>query len=169
MGIYIRFAMWAFMMLGGLAAGILIDLKNFRFLFLNIYFHIFTLVPGLVLLRMVMLVSRKTGRMLARYGREGEVKRMETNRLVTSGVYSCMRHPMHFGLLFFPLSLALIAGSPSFIVIIAPVEMILMVVMIKLLEEREAIEKFGEDYIRYMKEVPMFNLRPECLKRLFEG
>ena len=97
------------------------------------------------------------------------MKRRETNKLVRSGVYSCMRHPMHFGLLFFPLSLALIAGSVSFIVIIAPLEMILMVVMIKLLEEREAIAKFGEEYVRYMKEVPMFNLRPECLKKLFEA
>jgi len=30
--------------------------------------------------------------------------RLETNKLVSTGVYDCMRHPMHFGLLFFPWS-----------------------------------------------------------------
>ncbi|MHA1728749.1 MAG: methyltransferase family protein [Promethearchaeota archaeon] len=92
---------------------------------------------------------------------------METNRLVTDGIYGCIHHPMHLGLLFFTLSLALILGSPTFIFLIAPIEMILMVLMIKTLEEPEVIAKFSDEYHKYMRNVPMFNLRPKCLRYLF--
>jgi len=77
-----------------------------------------------------------------------------------------MRHPMHFGLLFFPWSLALILGSPAFIAIVAPLEMLFMIVMIKLVEEPEALRKFGQAYQEYRARVPMFNLRPPCLRQL---
>ncbi len=68
---------------------------------------------------------------------------METNRLVTSGYYACMRHPMHLGLLFFPWSVALIFGSVTFILLLAPLEMLSMIIMIKLLEENEAGKKLA--------------------------
>jgi protein-S-isoprenylcysteine O-methyltransferase Ste14 len=44
--------------------------------------------------------------------------------------------------------------------------MAMMVVLIKLFEEREAIEKFGEDYRKYMQTTPMFCVRIACLKEL---
>ncbi len=169
MGIVLRFIMWALMLLGGGFLGVYLDLKWFPSLFGNFYFHIATVVPGLILLRLVLLVSKNTGRFLARNGREGKIPRMETNKLVTTGMYGCMRHPMHLGLLFFPLAFALIIGSVSFIIIIVPFEVISMLILIKLVEEREAISKFGEDYIEYMKRVPMFNFSPGCLKLLFKS
>ena len=86
--------------------------------------------------------------------------------LVTDGLYALMRHPMHLGLLFFPLSVALLVGSPSFILIIAPLEMLLMVVMIKTLEEPEAIAKFGDAYREYRENVPMFCVRIACIRAL---
>ena len=162
-----RIAVWVVMMFGGAALGILLDLVWFPALFKSIYFHLITLVPGAGLMRLVMLVSRNTGKVLARRGREGEIPKFETNRLVKDGYYSCMRHPMHFGLLFFPLSFALVVGSVSFIILIAPLEIIFMIVMIKLLEEPEAIKKFGDEYRKYMHEVPMFSLKWSCIKKLF--
>ncbi len=75
---------------------------------------------------------------------------------------------MHLALLFFPLALALILGSPSFILLVWPAEVLLMLFLIKTVEEREALSKFGDDYRRYMEEVPAFNSRPECLRKLFE-
>ncbi len=169
MGVVLRFVMWFVMLIGGSILGIIIDLRFFPGLFRNLYFHIATVVPGLILLRLVMLVSKNTGRFLARNGREGNIPRMETNKLVTTGMYGCMRHPMHLGLLFFPLSFALIVGSVSFLIIIVPVEMIMMLVLIKLVEEREAISKFGDSYREYMKEVPMFSFSPRCLRMLLVG
>ncbi len=169
MGIVLRFVMWFLMLFGGGFLGVYFDLKWFPSLFRNLYFHIITVVPGLILLRLVLLVSKNTGRFLSRNGREGELPRMETNKLVTTGMYGCMRHPMHLGLLFFPLAFALIIGSVTFIIVIVPMEVVMMLILIKLVEEREAISKFGDDYIEYMKRVPMFNLSPRCLKLLLMG
>jgi len=163
-----RIAMWLIMLVGGGVLGFWLDWHWFRPLVSNLVFHAASLVIGLLLLGLVMRISRSTGRLLARLGREGDIPRMETNKLVTDGVYSCMRHPMHLGLLFFPWAIALILGSPSFIMIIAPLEMLFMVIMIKLVEESEAIRKFGETYREYQQQVPMFSLRPSCLRQLLQ-
>jgi len=77
-----------------------------------------------------------------------------------------MRHLMHLGLFLFPLSLALLIGSPSFILVIVPLEALFMLAMIKLMEEPEAIAKFGKAYREYQQRVPMFNLRPDCPRLL---
>ena len=165
----VRIIIWIVMLVGGSIAGVLMDLRWFPVLFKSLYFHVITFILGVVLLRFVLLISRNTGRFLAKMGRQGEeISRMETNKLVTEGMYACMRHPMHFGLLFFPLSIALILGSPSFIFLIAPLEMFFMMVMIKVGEEPEAISKFGEDYRAYMKKVPMFSLKPDCIRQLLQ-
>ncbi len=74
-----------------------------------------------------MKISKNTGRTLAKYGREGKLKRMQTNVLVKQEIYKYMRHPMHLGLFLFPLGIAFLIGSPSFILIIAPIEIIFYV------------------------------------------
>ncbi len=162
-----RIVIWVVMLGGGVVLGVTLDAIWFRELLLNPWWHLATIVPGLLLLKLVFLVSRNTGRTLSRYGREGKLPRFETNRLVMTGPYGCMRHPMHFGLLFLPLAVALIVGSPSFIFLIAPGEAVFMLLMIRFLEEAEATKKFGVDYTTYKKRVPAFNLRWHCLKRLF--
>ena len=75
---------------------------------------------------------------------------------------------MHFGLLFFPWAVALLLGSPFFILVLAPLEMLFMLAMIKLVEEPGAIRKFGDEYREYMRRVPMFSLRRECWRQLWE-
>ncbi|MEA2078686.1 MAG: isoprenylcysteine carboxylmethyltransferase family protein [Pseudomonadota bacterium] len=162
----LRLLLWLVLLVGGGAVGIWFDLKLFPRLLSNPWWHLATIIAGLMLLRLVFRVSRVTGRTLARQGRVGDLPRMETNRLVTTGPYACMRHPMHLGLLLFPWAVALIIGSPSFLLFIAPVEMVAMVAMILTLEEREALQKFGESYAEYRRRVPAFNLRPACLRRL---
>ncbi len=164
-----RITVWIAMMLGGIIGGLWLDWRRFRKLLLNPLFHVVTLILGVLLLQGLRTSSANTGRMLAQLGKEGEdVPRFETNKLVKSGVYSCMRHPMHLGLLFFPLAVALIIGSPAFIFIIAPLEMLLMIVMIKFIEEPEAIAKFGDEYREYQKQTPMFNFSLNCLKQLIQ-
>jgi len=163
-----RMLIWVFMLIGGGALGIWLDLRWFHALFVNPIFHLVTLAAGVALLRLVLRASRYTGRMLARRGREGDIPRMDTNKLVTTGIYACMRHPMHFGLLFLPWSAALILGSPTFILLLAPLEMLFILAMIQLVEEPEAIRKFGEAYREYKKRVPMFNLRPDCWRQILK-
>ena len=60
----------------------------------------------------------------------------------------------------------MILGSPSFIFLIAPLEMLIIVILIKLVEEREALAKFSDDYRAYMKSTPMFSLRPDCIRKM---
>jgi len=163
-----RFYVWVFMLWGGAAAGIYFDLKFFRQIFFSLPYHAISLVTGILLLRLVIRISRNTGRTLARYGRKGEVPALETNVLVSEGPYRYMRHPMHLGLLFFPLSIALITGSPTFSFIIAPLEMLIMLWMIYLVEEPEVRRKFGKQYDMYARGKPWFCLKPECLKVLLK-
>jgi len=164
-----RIFMWVVLLFGGAAIGLWLDVKYYYQFLTSAWFHMITIVPGVLMLWAVLRASKTTGRLLASKGRVGKLDRMQTNKLVTSGVYACMRHPMHLGLLFFPLSLALLIGSLTFIILIAPLEMLFMVIMIRLVEEPEAIRKFGSDYRKYMKTVPMFNLRWKCLKQLLKN
>ena len=163
----IRILIWFFLLAGGLIAGPLLDMALFPNLFCSISFHLVSFIFGAILLRLVINGARNSGRQLANRGRVGDLPRMETNRLVTTGLYRCMRHPMHLALLFFPLALALLEGSPSFIIIIWPMEVLFILVMILLVEEPEAKKKFGQDYIAYEKDVPMFTLSLSCLHKLF--
>ena len=162
----VRLLLWVLFLAGGAGLGLWLDWRHWRGLLTSPWFHLATFPLGALLLRFVFTAARTTGRHLAREGRVGPLPRLQTNRLVTTGPYACMRHPMHFGLLFFPLAVALLIGSPSFIGLIAPAEMVLMVVLVLTLEEREATRKFGADYARYRQRVPPFSLRPDCLRRL---
>ena len=161
-----RLSMWIVMIFGGIAAGYYLDDLLFPNFHNNFVFHIVSFVIGAFMLLFVLRVSKNTGRTLAKFGRKGDLPRMDTNELVTDGIYAYMRHPMHLGLLFFPLSVAFLVASLSFILIIAPAEILFMLIMIKLVEEREAIVKFGNDYREYMKRVPWFCFKIKCLKEL---
>lgn len=157
------------MLLGGAALSLYIDSGLFENIDVNILFHIIIFLVGAILFSLVIIISKNTGRTLAKYGRKGSIKRMDTNVLVTQGAYKYMRHPMHFGLLFFPLSIAFLIGSPSFILLIAPAEIIFMLIVIRLIEEPEAIKKFGNEYIEYKKHVPWFCFKMKCLKELLKS
>jgi protein-S-isoprenylcysteine O-methyltransferase Ste14 len=106
------------------------------------------------------------GRELAKKGREGDIPRLETNKLVTSGIYSCTRHPMLLGLMFLPLGLALLIGSVTFI-IISLFEAVIIFILMIVFDEKEAEKKFGEKYREYKKNVPVFPKKKECWKKLF--
>jgi protein-S-isoprenylcysteine O-methyltransferase Ste14 len=166
LSVILRILIWLLLLGGGLVAGRLLDGHWFVELWSDPAWHLSTALVGGLLLWLVLRASRNTGRTLGRNGREGQLPRLETNRLVTSGIYSCMRHPMHFGLLFLPLSLALIVGSPGFVFIVSPLEILLMIIMIAGLEEAEVKQKFGDAYLEYRQRVPAFSLRPACLKML---
>ncbi len=116
---------------------------------------------GLLLLTAVLRASGVTGRYLRVYGgSKGGVP----HKIVTIGPYSCMRHPMHFFLSLFPLSIAFLMASPHPL-LISVIEMLLIQLMAVLVDEREAISRFGEDYLSYKKRTPAFNPSPRCLAK----
>ena len=163
-----RLGMWLIMIFGGITGGYYMDHWLFENIHRNVIFHIICFIIGVFLMFLMIRISKNTGRILAKYGRSGELKRMETNVLVEEGVYKYMRHPMHLGLFLFPLSVAFLVASPSFILIIAPAEILMMLLMIKLIEEPEAIGKFGDTYRAYQNRVPGFCFKKECLKELWK-
>ena len=164
-----RIIVWIVFLVGGSVLGKYLDVKIFGFAcnYLSLKYFV-SLLIGIVVGIVMIKISRNTGRTLAKYGREGNLPRMETNVLVKQGIYSYMRHPMHLGLMLFPLSIALIICSPVFIFIISPAIAILMLIMIKFIEEPEAKTKFESEYIEYKKQTPAFCFKISCLKELLK-
>lgn len=165
----IRIVVWGTMIFGGIVLGYYIDSLLFENVHNCVISHVISLLFGVFLLFIVMRISENTGRTLAKYGRKGKLNRMQTNILTKQGIYKYMRHPMHLGLLLLPFAVAFLVGSPSFILIIAPVEIIFMLMLIKFIEEPYSIRKFGDEYLEYKKQVPWFCLKKKCLKKLFEN
>ncbi len=161
--VVIRILLWLIMLIGGAWYSIVQDINNPYFK--NIYFHLFTAILGGFLIFLSFRASATGGRELTK-GRVGDIPRLETNRLVTTGIYSCMRHPMLFGLTLLPLGWALLLGTPTFITIIAPFEMLFIIIMVLIFEEREVKGKFNNEYKAYCKKVSMVSFKLECIKKL---
>ncbi len=164
----LRIFVWFFLLIGGSIGGIFLDLALFPKVINSLLFHIISFVIGIVLFYIVITISKNTGRTLAKYGREGDLPRLETNKLVKNGVYAYMRHPMHLGLILFPFAVAFLVGSLSFILIISPLEAVLILLLIKLVEEPEARQKFGKEYELYEKNTPAFCFKARCIRMLFK-
>jgi len=71
------------------------------------------------------------------------------HKLVTSGPYRRIRHPMYIALIVYELSWVLVSASLLFLVYYV-ITVLLMLVRIPR-EELMMLEKFGEEYRRYMK------------------
>ena len=162
-----RFLVWLVLLLLGAAAGFIMDWFWFRSWLFNPLWHVGALLVGVLLFSLLRRGARNTGRYLAQHGHAAGNSSFEPDRLVDSGPYSCMRHPMHFALLLAPPALAFLLGSLSFLLICAPLEMLLIVVLVKFIEEPGARQKFGDAYRDYQRRVPFFSLRRSCLAALF--
>ena len=77
-------------------------------------------------------------------------------KLITNGLYAYVRNPMILGLFIFMLGLGVLLGSLSLIFIFTPLFIVLNVLYIKAIEEKEMEKKFGREYLEYKKRVPMF-------------
>ncbi len=167
LSVLIRILLWIVLLVGGAYFSISYDLRYFPRVFKSLPFHLISFLLGIILLRFSFRAAAAGGRELARNGREGNLPRLETNRLVTTGIYACTRHPMLFGLMALPMGLALLLGSLSFILFVAPAEALIILVMILTLEEREAIAKFGDAYRLYKSRTPLIPRSKECWRKLF--
>lgn len=77
-----------------------------------------------------------------------------TEKIVTTEVYSIVRHPQYFGGLLAHMGISfLLSGWYSLLV--TPL-MVLLVYLISKKEEEELIREFGKEYKDYKKKVPMF-------------
>jgi protein-S-isoprenylcysteine O-methyltransferase Ste14 len=93
---------------------------------------------------------------------------VHTTKLVDTGIYSVVRHPQYLGgilalflanLLFYPHWLFLVLGVPG----------ALILYFSTIWEEKRLIQRFGDDYVAYMKMVPRMNIIQGIIRRWKEG
>ncbi len=77
-------------------------------------------------------------------------------KLITTGLYGCIRNPMALGMLLMLEGLGFYFGSLSLIIFFAPLPVVLYALYIKAVEEPELELRFGKEYVEYKKRVPMF-------------
>ena len=76
--------------------------------------------------------------------------------LVTTGLNSRIRNPMVLGWFIMLFGLGILLKSISLIFIFAPIFILLNILYLKNIEEKEMEKKFGEQYLKYKESVPMF-------------
>ena len=79
----------------------------------------------------------------------------EEGKIVNSNIYSVLRHPVYAGVLRVIIGLALLNGNANSIAFILFVPLGLTG-WIRLVEEKELIERFGLSYLDYRKRAPAF-------------
>ncbi len=127
-------------------------------------FGIWLSILGIVVLAWGFSLHITAGKTLKKMGHTPGHRSIWPNRLVKSGIYSCMRHPEHLGLAIVPFGIALLLNS--LVAILSSGWAILAAFFfVAVIEEPECIEKFGEDYFEYMESTPAFSLRPGCLAK----
>ncbi|MFQ6121869.1 MAG: methyltransferase family protein [Dehalococcoidales bacterium] len=77
-------------------------------------------------------------------------------RLVTTGLYSRVRNPMVLGWIIMLFGVGLLLNSISLIFIFTPLFLLLNILYLKTIEEKEMEKKFGQEYLKYKESVPMF-------------
>ena len=123
-----------------------------------------TVSLGIFLMAYGLLLNAVAGKTLKKYGhfdiRKG-IRKPE--RLVTVGIYSCMRHPAQFGSIFFGWGLALLTSN-VYALLLAGWYSFSALYFILAIEERETMREFGEDYCKFLAERPPFTPSLRCLR-----
>jgi len=78
------------------------------------------------------------------------------SRIIDSGIYGIVRHPMYLGAIIMFFSHFFL--GQNWVVAIGTIVAIVCCYLIILSDDEQNIEKFGDDYRRYMKKVPRINL-----------
>jgi protein-S-isoprenylcysteine O-methyltransferase Ste14 len=79
-----------------------------------------------------------------------------TTVLVTTGIYAHSRNPSLFGKLLGVLAVGMVMNSFSFCFILIPALLVGSLVEKVWRQEPQLVEIFGEEYLRYQKDVPLF-------------
>ena len=83
-----------------------------------------------------------------------EVSATRASELLTEGIYGQIRHPRYVGLMLEVSGFALIANYlAGYVVVVATIPFLWVTV---LLEERELMQRFGDQYAQYAQRVPRF-------------
>ena len=100
--------------------------------------------------------------------RGGKNKQIYAESLVTTGFFAHSRNPLYLGNLISATGLLILLGSlPQFLVGMA--FFLIAYFSIVKAEELYLMEKFGDEYLQYMRRVPRFRLRLSGLRHSLQG
>ncbi len=158
MGFAQKFAFWATLWISLLFAGYfspkVMDIP---------LLHTVFIILGICLILYGLILNAIGGRTLKKYGhfeiRQGIQK---PERLVTAGIYSCMRHPAQFGSIFFGLGIAFLTAKLLVILYGGWVSFLALYFILRI-EEKETIKNFGNKYCIYAQKVPPFTFSISCM------
>ena len=128
-------------------------------------FPLFVRFVGLIGMILAHFPLKRTGRLLKLLGEQKEWGC--TNRLITTDIYQCVRHPHHLGVGIFITSLGLLIGHVWSFLIITITQWTWVIAFLFLVEEKELREKFGKEYKVYSQRVPMLFPNLSCLFSVF--
>lgn len=158
-----RLIIWISLTALSIVAGLLTDL-NFA---CTKSFPVFIRIIGVIGIILVHFLLKRTGKLLRIYG-NCELWGWSTS-LITQNIYRCIRHPHHLGVGLFMTFLGLLIGYPVTFLIITISQWLWVLLFVIFIEEKECLEKFGDEYLEYKKNVPMFFGNPICIiKELFK-
>jgi len=158
-----RLIFWISLTSISIGIGLLLDLSFIKTTGLPLYIRLIGLV-GLILAHFLL---KRTGKLLRLFG-ECELWGWST-KLIVKSVYKCVRHPHHLSVGIFMTFLGLLIGYPLTFIIITVTQWLWVFLFVIFIEEKECLEKFGNQYKDYSKNVPMFFGNPVCIvKELFK-
>ena len=127
------------------------------FVFYNYYrLNVLVYAGWLLLVFSAVIIFLAGGEFRKRGGAPRGKSIVHTTILVDSGVYAIVRHPQYLGFMLFVASLVLM--SQHWLSLISGVLGLTLFYRDVLREEQMSIAKFGDDYRRYMQDVPRLNL-----------
>ena len=126
-------------------------LLNYRIWFFN-PFSVLQVISWILLILSAYIVI--TGYLLLKRKGKPSINFENTSLLVRSGIYGYIRHPLYLSIFLFgtgvmlkdPVHEQLVLGTINFVAVWVTAR----------IEEREMVEKFGDEYRTYMKETKMF-------------
>lgn len=116
---------------------------------------VMTVIPGYILGISGFLLLLLTIYQFKYYSGEFPVSATPPDRIIQRGVFAVWRHPIYlFASIMLP-GIAMIIRSKALLHIVFPA-FILLVILYVIREESILIKRFGDQYIRYRKNVPLF-------------
>ena len=101
------------------------------------------------------------------FRKEGRVRNgksyIHTTQLVDTGIYSIVRHPQYVTFILWAISGMLLFQHWIIVLLGIPIVPLTYIDLIK--ADKDAIEKFGDDYKAYMKKVPRANFLLGIIRR----
>jgi protein-S-isoprenylcysteine O-methyltransferase Ste14 len=123
----------------------------------------FVLIFGLVFLALGLILLIYTISLFVSDGEGTIAPWYPTKHLVKRGIYGCVRNPMMMGVFLVLMGECFVFGSLALVFYLL-VFIAANLLYVPLIEEPKLVRRFGDEYLKYKKEVPRW-LSNDCLRK----